>query len=236
MSEVYVLGAYWGARLESAEKCAERLHVFLTGLRDCHESLSLWYQKADSPRKSLQRPLESIETPSLIKILKEGRNRENASGTVYEDLGFQVGFWNGQEGDGKASFSLRCGLYWQSTNPGVSVGNCVVLDLPKNLGTLASPQRMSQVLAVTASAWQPDWAGVMSESSMLAKNFDAEEPFVDWMVYVPRKVEEISEPAFISALPCHGSLIVVQPDPPSLDNVASQDLVSRVEAVVKRAR
>ncbi len=235
MSEGYVLGAYWGPRPESAEKCAERLHVFLTGLRDCHESLSQWYQKADSRKKSLQRPLESLEAPSLIEILNGGRNRENASGTVSEDLGFQIGLWNGQKGDEKASFSLRCGLYWRSATPSVSVGNCVVLDLPKNLGTLASPQRMSQALAVTALAWQPDWAGVMSESSMLARNFNAEVPFVDWMVYVPHKVEGIAEPASISALPGHGSIVVVQPNPPSVSSAASQALISSVENVVKRS-
>jgi len=38
-----------------------------------------------------------------------------------EDLGFQVNFWNGHSGDDQASLSLRCGLYWRSSKPGISV-------------------------------------------------------------------------------------------------------------------
>ena len=233
MSERFVLGAYWGARSESVERCADRLHKFLTGIRDSHQSLSHWYQKAASPKKSLQKSLGSFETQSLVRILLGGRNRENVNRTVSEDLGFHLEFWNGQKGDAQASVGLTCGLYWQSATPGISVSNCVVLDLPKDLGILASWQTMSQLLTVTAEAWQPDWAGVMSESSMLSRNFDAEVPFVDWMVYVPYKVEGVTEPAFVSELAGFGSIIVVRPNPPSVDDVESSALVSSIESVLK---
>ena len=206
------------------------------GLQTCDESLSHWYRKAATPQKSLQNPIQNIEPEDLSKILARGRNRENANGTVSEDLGFQVGFWNGQEGAGHASLSIRCGLYWRSANPGVSLGNCVVLDLPKDLGALAAPSRMSKLLALTAEAWQPDWAGVMSESSMLNKNFDAEDPLVDWMIYVPHKVEGLSDPSSVVGLQGNGSLVIVQPDPSSTEKTESLSLISNVENAIKRAR
>jgi hypothetical protein len=94
---------------------------------------------------------------------------------------------------------------------------------------------MSEALAMTAQVWQPDWAGVMSESSMLARNFDAEEPFVDWMVYTPRKVEDVPQPSFVIDLQENGSLVVVDSVPPSTERRESLALIKGVENALKHA-
>lgn len=233
MSERFVLGAYWGARRESVEQCADRLQTFFEALLSGGDLLSQWYPKASSPKKSLEHPLDRGNSQMLIEILMKGQNRANAQGAVSEDLGVQVGFWNGKQGEDQASFSLRCGLYWKSSNASASVGNCVVFDLPKNLGILSEPLRMVELLAETARAWNPDWAGVMSESSMLTRGFDAEEPFVDWMVYVPRRLEKVAEPSFLRQLEA-GSIVVVQPTPPSATELSSLAHIERVGKAIQR--
>lgn len=232
MSERFVLGAYWGARRESVEQCADRLQTFFEALVSGDDLLSQWYPKTSSPKKSLEHPLDKVNRQMLVEILMKGQNRENARGAVSEDLGFQLGFWNGQKADDQASFSLRCGLYWKSSNASVSVGNCVVFDLPKNLGILAEAQRMVQLLAATARAWNPDWAGVMSESSMLTRDFGAEKPFVDWMIYVPRRIGKAPEPAVLLEIQ-EGSIIVLPPDSPSINLPQKKSLIERVERAIE---
>lgn len=233
VSEKYVLGAYWGPRQEPVERCAERLSEFLRSLHEQHSALERWYLRAPTLKKSLQRPLGNFEIQTLTDLLMKGQNRENANRTVSDDLGFQLGLWNGEQGAMQASLSVLCGLCWASRTPSVSLSNCVVLDLPKELGDLAEANRMIQLLAATARAWNPDWAGVMSEASMLTRGFDAEEPFVDWMIYVPRRIEKVAEPSFLLQLEV-GSIIIVQPDPPSATDLQSLAHIERVGNAIQR--
>ena len=232
MSDRFVLGAYWGVRRESAEQCADRLRVFFTGLADGSDLFKQWYSKASSPKKSLEQPVKRDNHQQLVELLLRGQNRENVRNEISEDLGFQVGFWNGRKGDTQSSFSLRCGLYWTSSNPNVSVSNCVVLDLPKELGILAEANQMVQLLIATVQAWSPDWAGVMLESSMLSRSFDWEAPFVDWMVYVPRRIKTTLDVASIREV-ADGSIIVVQSFPPSVDDPSPPPVIARVESALK---
>ena len=79
-------------------------------------------------------------------------------------------------------------------------------------------ERMARVLSVVSRAWEPDWAGVMSRRSMDMRKFDGNSPFVDWMVYVPQDVSSPEPPASVTRLPGLGSIVVVQPTPPSPDD------------------
>jgi hypothetical protein len=230
------LGAYWGPRAESVERCAVRFHEFLTGLQKCDESFSRWYERKSSQNKSLQSPIIVPDLEGLANVLMRGQNRANVARTVAEDLGFQVGLWNGETSSKYSSCSLQCGLYWKSKSPESSLGNCVVLDLPAELSDLSNHQIMSQALAATIKAWEPDWAGVVSEASMQTRKFDVREPFVDWIVYVPHKVQGLGEPSVVSELQGYGSIIIVQPSPPVAENMESQLAISRVETALRRIR
>ena len=230
MQDKYVLGAYWGARAESIDQCARRLGIFLAGLADNHESLSIWYEALSSRKQSLLKPVQAPDTGTMIQLLNRGRNRENVEGKVMDDLGFQIGLWNGQAGAKRATLNIRCGLYWESSTPGVSVGNCVVLDLPQDLPTRVTSEKMSQILQVAVQAWDPAWAGIMSEQSMLTRGFDAQVPFVDWIVFLRRRILIVTPPSFTIELQERGSIVVVQPDPPSHDD---PEALARIERVVK---
>jgi hypothetical protein len=118
----------------------------------------------------------------------------------------------------------------------VFVGNCVLLDLPEDLGEFGNSSQMSGVLGLTARAWEPDWAGVMSNRSIDARDFDAEVPFVDWMVYLPYKVKGVPPPSFVIDLDGDGTIIVVQPDPFLTGVTECSALIGKVENAIKHAR
>jgi hypothetical protein len=150
-----------------------------------------------------------------------------------QELGFSTGLWNGG-GEGKeVGVSLTCGLYWVSPTPNAGLGNCVTLDLPEDLGD----ERMAAVLTSVVTAWEPEWAGVMSRDAMNARNFNARVPFVDWMVYLSNRlvpqVPLLPSPAIVRQVERLGSIIVVQGEPPNPANSEHLQNIDRVEAALK---
>jgi hypothetical protein len=207
------MGCYWSARRESIGECAIRLGTFLIRLSECDQSIGTWYESSKLSKNRPNNPINSKAAKELTRLLEKARNRENIYGEADEDLGFQVELWNGENGQKDARLSVRCGLYWRPTSSSVAVGNCVVLDLPRELGQLALTDNMVKVLMAAAVLWIPDWAGVMSDRAMLSRGFDAQVPFIDWMVYLPRKVERVPPPALIRNVEELGSIIIARPSP-----------------------
>ena len=232
MSDFFV-GAYWSSRKESIEQCADRLRKFFVALTASDPFLATWLEKGRSRKQALEKTADIREQSYLLGLLDRGRNRRDVGGTVIEELGFRVGLWNGGNGEKAAGLSITCGLYWTSPNPNASLSNCVTLDLPEDLGELKQAERMSGVLAAVAQAWEPDWASVMSREAMNARAFDAKIPFVDWMVYVPRRIDSVLSPSSVVELES-GSLIVVQPDPPAVNSTADQENIRRIENILRQ--
>jgi hypothetical protein len=232
MSDFFV-GAYWLSRKESIEQCADRLRKFFVALTASDPVLATWLEKGRSRKQALEKTADIREQSYLLGLLDRGRNRRDVGGTVIEELGFRVGLWNGGNGEKAAGLSITCGLYWTSPNPNASLSNCVTLDLPEDLGELKQAERMCGVLAAVAQAWEPDWAGVMSREAMNARAFDAKIPFVDWMVYVPRRIDGVLSPSSVVEFES-GSLIVVQPDPPAVNNRADQENIRRIENILRQ--
>ena len=231
MTMRYMLGAYWPARKESVEECASRLHAFLAQLTASDSALVTWYERAQSRKRALRKSADTGDRNYLQSLLNQGRNRRDVGHTVIDELGFHVGLWNGGDARSEAGLSVTCGLYWVSPTPNASMSNCVVLHLPTDLGELNQTERMAHLLAATARAWEPDWAGVMSNESMKARGFDASAPFVDWMVYVPRQIRGVPPPSSVIALKGLGSLITVHPTPP-LNDPEEAPRVRKIEAVL----
>jgi hypothetical protein len=167
--------------------------------------------------------------------LERGRNRRDIGREVIDELGFNVGLWSGPAADREVGLSIQCGLYWKSTNPGVSLSNNVVLTLPKRLEDLGSAENMAKVLSVVATAWEPAWAGVMSRDAMNARDFDADRPFVDWMTYVPSRISEVPAPSSVQQLPGHGSIVVVQATPPSGSEPHELARIRQIDELVQKA-
>jgi len=228
----YKLSAYWKARKETIDACADRLGRFLTTLPACTEVFAAWYEKGASRRKAKQVEIDFKNKEALLALLERGRNRRDIGKEVIEDLGFHVGMWNGGKSVKMAGVNVTCGLY--STAPGLG-GNCVVLDLPEELGDLQQAERMANVLIATAASWEPDWAGVFSLDAMNKRSFNPTVPFVDWMLYLSNKLAPnptVPEPSSVKPVDALGSLIVVQPEPVEADNPVHLQRVKAIETAL----
>ncbi|MGA9068709.1 MAG: Imm52 family immunity protein [Terracidiphilus sp.] len=234
MSGKYFLGAYWPPRRESLERCAERLSDFLTDLAASDTSFSHWFQAAGSRKSSLKRPVVVGEKEGLVQLLERGRHLRDIPKTVIEELGFQIVLWNGQNSGKRSILRIHCGCYWESPNQNATLYNNVILDFPDDFDALAEPERMVQILSTAARAWEPDWAGIISEAAMNARDFDVRVPFVDWMVFLPWKIRGLPVPSIVKELHGNGSIIVVQPNPPSGGNSKEMAVIVQVEDVIRK--
>ena len=222
------LGAYWDARGESIEQCRDRLYAFMHGLTQCGEVFSRWFVAGRSRRNALEREIDVHDRQAILDLLDSARNR-NFRKEVIEDLGFHPCAWNGRDSDSEVTLSITCGLSCEA--PGLG-GNNVVIELPSKLGDLADPVKASRVLAVVARCWEPKWAGIFSSDAMNLRDWE-QKPFVDWMVYVPRRISSVPTPSTVAELENGGSLIVVQPSPPAVDKPEDQERIHRIEQIVR---
>lgn len=229
MSNRLTLGAYWKPRRETIEQCANRLLGFMQGIAQCDEVFVDWYHLGRSRKDALKRKIDTRSPDELFTLLYKGRHL-NFYKEVIENLGFSIGIWNGGEPGKEVSLHISCG---QSAEvPGLR-GNCVVISFPEDLRGLADPARTSRILLLASTCWEPDWAGIFSNEAMSNRDFRVE-PFVDWMVYVPNKINSVPPPSSVAYLDNGGSLIVVQPKPPAVDNAEDQERIRRIDEILRQ--
>ena len=205
----FMLGAYWDARADSLEKCTEDAARFLARLAEIDPLLASWYERGRSRKDALERKVDILDAQKLQGLLLAGRNRRDVDREVIDELGCKLSLWNGaDEEEAEATVSIHCGAY------SARIGNSVIIDLPYQSESSEWVGKASSLLALTAEVWQPNWAGIMSKKAMRERDFDGDNPFVDWMVYVPRKIASVPSPGRVEELNGLGSVVVVQPDPP----------------------
>jgi len=147
MESIY-LAAYWKARPESRDECAEKISDFLRAAASTDDSLKEWFLKG------AQRS-EARKSAKLFKVgigpLLRTNNRET-TGEPMLDLGFNLSLWNGRNG----SFSITIG----STNRWIE--NCALL---KFHGECVMP-KSKWILLMNAAvhSFQPDSAVVTSDA------------------------------------------------------------------------
>ncbi|MEA1649362.1 Imm52 family immunity protein [Nitrospirillum sp. BR 11164] len=222
-----VIGAYWGPRRETAEDCASRAAIFFDDLVQTAPLLARWYERGRSRKDALALAVDVSNRDALRKLLLKGQNRKDANQEVIADLGFRIGLWNGAATEeGEAGLSILCGGYHER------VRNNVVLDLPRSFSGALTAEGAAALLAATAKAWNPDWAGVMTRQAMESRDFSGRRPFVDWLVYVPRTMTSPPAPSTVAAVASLGSIIVVQPTPPGNGDTEALQRIQRVEALL----
>jgi hypothetical protein len=234
MASRFILGAYWPSRRESVDQCRDRLASFLGELAPCDPVFEIWYERGRS-QKAIDRRVNFEDRRYLLNLLERGRNRRDIGGEVIEELGFNVGLWNEADRDKATGLNIGCGIYWKSPTPNASLGNSVVLTLPRDMGELRRAENMVKVLSIVAEVWEPAWAGVMSRDAMNTRNFDPDRPFVDWMTYVSASVSEVPAPSSVRLLPGRGSIVVVQPTPPSEDEPHELTRIRQIDELLQKA-
>jgi len=223
----YSVRAYWAARRESIEQCADRLLEFFADLTTSDPSLAVWYEKGMSREEALEKRAATNDRNYLLRLLDRGRNRRDFNHTIIKNLGFSLGLWNGGEEGQVAGLRIHCGQYSQNFD------NNVLLELPEDLGGLRQSKRTAGLLGSIARAWEPDWAGVMSDEAIESRNFRGDGLFVDWMVYVPNTVTGLVPPSTVVDLPDLGSVVIVQDTPPREGNSEDLARIQRVQEIIQ---
>jgi hypothetical protein len=222
----FTLAAYWDARPDSLEECTEDVRRFIAGLAQIDPFLANWYEVGRS-RKDALKEVDAADTQRLRDLLLKGRNRRDIGRQVIEELGFTLSLWSRASNEvAAASIRIHCGCYSKF------IGNNVLIDLPCNSARPKWVENASALLALVAEIWHPKWAGIMSSRAVKERDYNADYPFVDWMVYVPRAVRAMPLPTRVESLKGLGSIIIVQPDPPVGDNAEELSLIRKVESLL----
>ena len=217
MDPLYI-AAYWSARSEDVEQCALRTERCLAALAAVDPLLTLWFSKRAA--RSRARVPVVPDAEALRADLLAGRNRRDDDRSVLSDLGFRLGFWNGDDDD-PVSLSIKCGL--SNGAPGLS--NAVVLDLPPpsprcaNLYTLDAVSAQLQSLV---DAWSADWAVVTSNSLRAAQGCGGGSPVLGWVSYLSARRGVVPQlPAPFSRLPLWGGSVIMTGSsvPPDAESV-----------------
>jgi hypothetical protein len=197
-------------------------------LHGCDKAFSHWYRLGRSRQDALRRKIDATDRGELLALLGAGRNRRDTDKGIIENLGFHVWMWNAAESEREAGLNVTCGLF--SETAGLS--NCVVLNFPRELGRLSDCSVTTKLLAAVATSWEPDWAGIFSNEAMKSRDWE-QKPFVDWMVYVPLRIARVPPPSTLTHLENGGSLIIVQPVAPTLDNPEDLRRIREIEQIIR---
>lgn len=103
-----IVGAYWGARKETREACAERLLNFLRALRREDPALGRWFRRM----KKKTDPVLPIpdSAAALVDLLTVNLDDSTPRRAIVE-LGFGCSAWRGFDATAPASFLCTCGCY-----------------------------------------------------------------------------------------------------------------------------
>ncbi|RYZ39358.1 MAG: hypothetical protein EOO71_20405 [Myxococcaceae bacterium] len=228
--ETYFAGAYWGARKESSEQCAQRAGALFSALPSLDPSFSPWFRQGRSRKDALKRPVEPTFA-ELEELIRKGKDR------VVEELGFRFGVWNGAPDDRDGiSFNVTCGGYSER------VSNVCVFNLPSKGPTadrvLKAPV-LSELVRSMAIAWEPDFAAVMSTPHL--QSIEAGGPsaiWIGWVTYLASArgpVPPLPAPVRIEAVEDQGTLIILTPDRFTVSNPEHVALADRVRGLLDEA-
>ena len=186
MIETYYIGAYWGARQEDAQTCAQRLATLVQLLQPVDPLLASWFRSAKSLKQSLTRPLE-LELSRLQAHVQRSLMRDDRRQPM-EDLGFSFTLWNGQQGGNHTFLRVACGGYWEQ------VSNYCVLKAPfEGPGSerVLTTSFQVQALRALALAWDPDWGAALSSVHRDIIEKKSPDVWLGWVTYLSRRLGRV---------------------------------------------
>lgn len=220
MDEHPYIGAYWYDREESVERCAQRVHDFLTQLQEIDPVFQQWYQRGRSRKDALKNKLRLDPTHLKTLLLARRQWTEVKPRTLIPELGFSMGAWNGGIEGSSVGLNISCGCY------GTYTSNVCVIDLP-SIGPAAErllkADVLKKVLEVIVNNFEPEWTIATSHRyrEKLQAEFGITKPFVSWITYLSLKYRPLPVfPAPIRTFPTPngGAIIVLTPARFSLDS------------------
>ena len=237
MIENYYMGAYWGIRKESVEKCAQHTAGFLACLAECDPCFASWFKKG----KSREEALTFEVNPDLVELqtlLLAGRNRTDIGQRIMEDLGFHLELWNGASSDAETiSLRVQCSSY--TPRPGV---NSCVIKLPYGETVRERLLRvpvLKKMMECVVSAWDPDWSAIMSRRYQNMVAFPSSNaPRMGWLVYLSSRrgiVPLLPPPTKVVPLGKQGTLVILTDECFTASNPMHVEIASRVAKILAQA-
>jgi hypothetical protein len=167
-----VIGAYWSARKEEREACAQRTLTLLEDLRNELQHPA-WFPTTSRPER-LKPPIE-LTAQSISSLLTT--NNRDIDRIPIPELGFYLSIWNGDFKQ-PMGMSINCGLY------SLRQSNCVVVNMPAT----ASPSseqidRYGKMLGLMIKAWEPDFAVATTMQAISTFAPVAARSIKGWFIY-----------------------------------------------------
>ena len=153
MSRTFV-GVYWGARRSDLVSCAALAARHFQALSAASSLLGHWYLRAN--RKPKEPTEVDVRSNVVLEgLLAKGVNRTDIDRKPIPELGWRVGFWNGDAGGWSAATDVHCGLFTPNPNLSNSATLSISGDVPNELATT--------LLRTLVEIWNPD-RGVVQRS------------------------------------------------------------------------
>ena len=233
--ENVTLCAYWWDRKESVEQCANRVLRCLRDMGQCDPALARWFRKGRSRKEALQREVQ-ITYDTVKELLLHGRNRRDIGAEVIEDLGFNIGLWNGGDDCQSVGFGVTCGGY--AGNP--AIWNRCVVDLPSEgppQERLLKVESLLCLMRAVVTNFDPSWAIVLPDSLRSRIEFLPDKPTPGWLFYAANRLwpsPRLPESVHVFNVSGLGNIIVVSEEPLDIRRPEHVEALEAVEAEIKR--
>ncbi|WNG53594.1 hypothetical protein F0U59_01390 [Archangium gephyra] len=232
MEETYYVGAYWLARRETAEACAQRAESLFRLLTSCAPSLSQWFEKGSTLDEALTHRI-APDVASLVKVFSEQAQKEGR----FADEGFSLALWNGQTQKAASSLSFRCG------DASIWVSNLCLFYPPKESPAservLQDPS-LAQIVRAMAVAFEPEWGVVTSRElrGLLAPESAEGGTFIGWLTYFSHRrgpLPPLPSPVRTEPVEDKGTLVILSPERFTASNPAHVALARDVSERLAQA-
>ena len=213
------VSAFWGARFESYEDCADKLARLLPAIDQAFGDYEAWLQNEGGAVDA---------APDVIGRYMDQHVSE-VTGDAFDDMGWCANFHRGKP----RAFSvlrLRCGASaW--------IGNNISLDFPDSLSF--DWRSIRSLIMIINEVYKVDYiAGYSLEAVRRRINEDPPppHPIVDWMLYLANTIIPAEELPMVHSVERIGSgtLVILKKEPINLENPDDIALVEAVEPVIRR--
>lgn len=217
IEQTYYVGAYWLARRESAETCAQRAESFFHLLAACDPSLAHWFKKGRTLEEALKHRIES----DAVSLTKEFNQQAQEEGRFVTD-GFSLRGWNGETREAASSLSFLCG------DASTCVSNLCLLYPPSDGPAeerVIQASVLARVLRAMAVAFEPEWGVVTSRElrGLLAPESADAGTFIGWLTYFSHRrgpLPPLPAPVHTEPVEDKGTLVILTPERLTASNPA----------------
>jgi hypothetical protein len=226
-NNVYI-GAYWGARKETAQGCARRAIDFLKGLGAINPIFDAWFRPPGTEEYRVE-----LTLPTMTELFSDGAHYTR-DGAPLADIGFTIYLLWGP-GEYAGYVSTTCGGY------AVNMANTSVVTVPTDhpaAEEIMDASVMVRLLSEAVEHWSPDWATVCHDRLVDFLGIRLPGPQVGMATFLGSSrfldIPDVPLPSKKIDLPARGSIILITEEPFSIENDAHLKAAEQVTKILRR--